>query len=137
MSLVAIDSTTLTTKAGALRPARLRRGGPAGYWTLVLFSSLRPGQMSLEKSDAACFDFVNGVDELQAPLGLTLTTFGRFENLARAPTPGCPSTGGAARTRVIGYSSRSTLPGSSIKPFTALLSSFSVLVVFLGTLMIG
>ena len=57
------------------------------------------------------------------------------ERLAR------PSTGGAGRTRVIDYSSRSTLPGSSIKPFTALSSSFSaslsVLVVFFGALMIG
>jgi hypothetical protein len=37
MSLVAIDSTILTTKAGASGRARMPRGRPATYWTLVLF----------------------------------------------------------------------------------------------------
>jgi phosphatidylserine/phosphatidylglycerophosphate/cardiolipin synthase-like enzyme len=44
---------------------------------------------SLEKSDAARFDYVNRADELDASLGLTLAAFGRFENLAHAPANIC------------------------------------------------
>ncbi len=87
MSLVAIDSTILTTKAGAPRPARMRRGNPAGYWTLVLFRS--PSQLSLKKSDATRFDFVNRADKFDASFCLTLAACGRFENLAHAPANIC------------------------------------------------